>query len=129
MWALIKRKPFKGKNDRSEDLKDYLQEIECAAEAFECHKSPTTTAGVQMSQKHFFLQSLSKDGPCTYGWQYGLLPEEKADLQSIKKKVPVRNGTMAIVAWSQFEIQNEVMALCQNPRECIVSYIEMAEKL
>ena len=131
MSALIKIRPFKGTNDGSEDPNDFLEDIECAAEAFECQKNPATSSmeGIERSQKRFFRQYLSEDGDAAYWWQFVLLPEEKTDYLTIKKRFLQRYGTKAIAARSQFEIQNEVMALRQNPGESIASYVRTAEKL
>ena len=81
------------------------------------------------SQKRFFRQYLSEDGDAAYWWQYVLRPEEKADYTMIKELFLQRYGTKAIAARSQFEIQNEVMALRQSPGESIASYVRTAEKL
>ena len=63
--------------DGSEDPNDYLEDIECAAEAFEYQKNSDSKDGIERSRRRFFRQYLSEDGDASYWWQYVLRPEEK----------------------------------------------------
>lgn len=90
MSSLIKIKPFKGTNDGSENPEDYLEDIDCAAEAFELQKNPAGISGIEKSQKRFFRQYLCEDGDAAYWWQYILLPEEKKTYDTIKERFLAR---------------------------------------
>ena len=129
MSSLLKIRTFRGMGDGSEDPNDYLDDIECAAEAFEYQKNSDSKDGIGLSRRRFFRQYLSKDGDAGYWWQYVLRPEEKKSYQTIKEKFLERYGTTATAVQSRFEVQSEIMALRQNPGESIASYVRTAEKL
>ena len=129
MSSLLKMRTFRGTGDGSEDLNNYLEDIECAAEAFEYQKNSTSIDGIEKSQKRFFRHYLSKDGDASYWWQYVLCTEDKKHYSAIKERFLERYGTTSTAVMSKFEVQSENMALRQNPGESIASFIRNAEKL
>ena len=58
-----------------------------------------------------------------------LQSKNKSSYDTIKEKFLARSGNKTSAAQSRFEIQNEIMALRQNPGEDIASYVRKAEKL
>ena len=112
-----------------EDPDEFLEDIECVAEAFEGHKNPLIMIGLEKSQKRFFRQYLSEDVDAAYWWQYILMSKDKNSYKTIKEKFLARSGNSTAAAQSRFEIQNEIMALKQNQGEDIASYVRKAEKL
>ena len=129
MASHIRIRPFKGSNDGSEDPNEFLEDIECVAEAFEVQNNASMMIGLEKSQKRFFRQYLSEDGDAAYWWQYVLMSKDKISYETIKEKFLVRYGNSTAAAQSRFEIQNEIMALKQNQGEDIASYVRKAEKL
>ena len=129
MASHIRIRPFKGMNDGSEDPYEFLEDIEYVAVAFETQKNPMTMAGMEKSQKRSFRQYLCENGDAAYWWQYVLQSKDKSSYDTIKEKFLARYGNKTSAAQTRFEIQNEIMALRQNPGEDIASYVRKAEKL
>jgi len=133
MAAAVKVSVFMG-GDRNflESVEEYLEDVEAAALSWDSYCSPHMVIDAEATDKtkiRFFRQNLGPQGDAWHWWHYVLEDKKKSDWKEITAEFTVRYGSKVTQAASLFEVQNEIISLCQEGSQHITDYVREVEKL
>jgi len=133
MAAAVKVSVFMG-GDRNhpESVEEYLEDVEAAALSWDSYCSPHMVIDAEATDKskiRFFRQNLGRQGDAWHWWHYVLEDRKKSDWKEIAAEFTARYGSKVTQAASLFEVQNEIISLCQEEYQHITDYVREVEKL
>jgi hypothetical protein len=126
MSAILKIRSFKGITDPGEDVEEYLDEIQMAAEAWENGKGDA--ASMEKSLLRFFRQNLEPNYEVSWWWG-GLSKEEKTNWATVKSLFIKKFADPVSTETVGYDDTNEILGLCQKAGQSIEEYLREAEHL